>query len=103
MAVPSADAGGAALSLTWDHSPLFRHYVAEVQGVDGSWERIGRTQGDSLVYEPPQGDGRAEYAFRVYGQLGAAASPPSDTATARPAPPPPPPPGGGVTGAAPDS
>lgn len=97
---PSADAGGSLLSLTWDHAPLFRHYVAEVQGADGSWERIGRTQGNSLEYEPPQDDGRAEYAFRVYAQLGAAASPPSDTATARIAPPPLPP-GGGVTGAAP--
>lgn len=97
VAGPSAG-GGAALSLEWSHAPLFRHYVAEVQGADGSWERIGRTQDNSLEYEPPRGDGSAEYAFRVHAQLGSAASPPSDMAAARIGPPAPP--GGGVTGAA---
>lgn len=96
-ASPSAG-GGASLSLGWDHAPLFRHYVVEMQGADGSWERIGRTQDNSLEYEPPRGGGSAEYVFRVYAQLGAAASPPSDAAATRIGPPAPP--GGGVTGAA---
>lgn len=97
VAPPSA-ASGTALSLGWDHAPLFRHYIVEAQRADGSWERIGRTQGNSLDYAPPRGDGIAEYTFRVHAQLGSAASPPSDTATVRAAPPPPPP-GGGVSGA----
>ena len=91
-------AGGTGLSLSWSDSPLFRHYVVEVREADGSWERIGRTQASSFEYAPPQGDGRAEYAFRAYAQLGSAASPPSDVATARAGPALPP--GGGVAGAA---
>ena len=97
---PSNAASGTALSLGWDHAPLFRHYIVEAQRADGSWERIGRTQGNSLDYAPPRGDGIVEYSFRVHAQLGSAASPPSDTATARVAPPPPP--GGAVSGAVSD-
>ena len=90
---------GTALTLGWNHSPLFRHYVVEAQRDDGSWGRIGLTRDNSFGYAPPPGDGRADHAFRVYAQLGSAASPPSDAAAIRVAPPPPPPPGGGVEGA----
>ena len=69
----------------------------EVKKADAAWERIGRTPGNLFDYTPPRGGGIAEYTFRVHAQLGSAASPPSDAATARVAPPPPP--GGGVSGA----
>ena len=73
--------------------------MVETQRDDGSWGRIGLTQDNSFSYAPLPGDGRVDHAFRVYAQLGSAASPPSDTATARTVPLPPPPPGGGVAGA----
>ena len=103
LTVGRAGAGGAAggnssgisLSLRWDHSPLFRHYVVELQAADGSWERLGRTPDNSFAYSPEPGDGRGEYAFRVYAQLNTALSPPSGTSTyGGPAPPP----EGGVSG-----
>ena len=76
MAHHDAGSAGAAVTLSWDRSPLARHYVVEMQQ-DGTWQEIGRTSEIFLEHRLQDGYTHDTASFRVYSQLGGVQSEPS--------------------------
>ena len=69
---------GLSLDLDWDAAPLYRNYIVEIHDDADSkvgWSRLAKIQTDSYSH-PIDTDAPAK--FRVYSQLGSAASVPSE-------------------------